>query len=125
MLELGFFGEEINLLVTQRCKFGPISVTTTNPDTTPVDFTGATIQGQIRSTFGKHLCNIDVTITNAALGQYEFSISESNAAKLPAGVDIDSPESTHVWDLEIVDSSGISRPLYYGKVSVRKKVTNL
>lgn len=123
MLELGFLGEEMNLLITQGTDFGPVTVTTTNPDDSPVDFTGCSIRGQVRSSFGKHLGNVVVDMPNPETGTYSFSIPAST--KLSAGLDLDSPDSNHTWDLELVESSGAIKPLYYGSVQVRKKVTKV
>lgn len=125
MLELGFLGEQLNLSMVQGADFGPVTITTKNPDNSPVDYTGCTIQGQIRTTYGKHLSNIAVSMPNPSTGVYTIGVSAANTSKLPAGVQLDSPDSIHVWDLELVDSSGIVTPLYYGTVTVRKKSTKL
>lgn len=123
MLELGFIGEELNLSMVQGADFGPITVTMTNPDTTPVDLTGSTIRGQIRTTYGKHLANLSVEIDNPSSGVYTFGVPAASTLKLPAGLELDSADSVHVWDLESVNSSGVVMPLYYGKVTVRKRAT--
>ncbi len=125
MLELGFLGEELNLTMVQGADFGPVLVTTTSPDDTPVDFTGCTFRGQIRSKFGKHLANITVTMDNPGDGEYSFGVPASVTAKLPAGADLDSEDSVHRWDLECVDSSGLIVPVYYGTVTVRKRITKV
>lgn len=123
MLELGSFGEELNLLLTQGADFGPITFTVKNPDGSPVDYTGCTVRGQARTRFGKHIFTVPVLMPNPELGVYSFSIPSNLSSKLPAGLDLESPDSLHVWDLELEDSSGAITPLYYGSIRVRRKVT--
>ena len=44
MATLGYIGERLDLLIRQGATFGPFDVTLANPDKTPVNLTGATVQ---------------------------------------------------------------------------------
>lgn len=122
---IGFLGEEYNLLIRQGATFGPVTVTMTNPDTTPVDLTGCTIRGKIRK---KALdvavvATFTVTITDAPNGEYQFLLTDEITSAIEAGEYASSSASKYVWDLEMEDTLGKVLPLYYGAVTVLREVT--
>ncbi len=125
MSTIGFIGAKLNLLIRQGCDFGPFNVTLTNPNTTPVILTGCTIKGQIRRKAADKTvaAEFNVSITNAAQGQYSFQLSDDVTSALEAADNLDDPISKYVWDMVLLDSSGRSTPLYYGDVAVFRGVT--
>lgn len=124
-LSIGFYGEELDLLVRQGAEFGPVTATMRNPDASPVDLTGCAIRGQVRKRAldASTVASLTVTITNAANGVYEFGMSNAVTAGIPAGEAANLPTSQYVWDLELQDVLGRVIPLYYGAVIVLREVT--
>jgi hypothetical protein len=122
---IGFLGEEYNLLIRQGATFGPVTVTMTNPDTTPVNLTGCTIRGKIRrkALDAAVVATFTVSITDAVNGGYQFSLTDEVTSAMTAGEYTSSSESKYVWDLEMEDTLGKVLPLYYGKVTVLREVT--
>ncbi len=140
---IGSIGERLDLLIRQGANFGPVRFTMTSPDGSlfpastdtpvpesafvPVDLTGCTIRGQIRKKPGDTdvAAALSVTVTDAPAGRYELSLSAATTAGLTAGANARAPESTYVWDLELVDSGGAVIPLYWGSVQVHREVTRV
>jgi len=121
---LGTLGEEMNLQIRQGATFGPFLFAMKNPDNTPVDLTDCLIRGQIRKT-PKSLewTDLDVSITAPSLGEYQIGLSLEMTTAMDAGTTITSQESLYVWDLELIDSMGLTTPLYYGTATVFREVT--
>jgi len=122
---LGYIGEKLNLLIRQGATLGPHVVTARNPDTTPVNLTGATIRGQIRKTALNPVITIalTVTMTDAVNGVFEFGLTDEQTAALVAGETQGDPASKYVWDMEMEDSVGRVLPLFYGDVAIFREVT--
>lgn len=122
---IGYKGEKLDLLIRQGATFGPIVLTITNPDNTPVDLADMTFRGQVRKTFNSQTVGATLTcqVTNAPGGQVTISIAATQTAMLEAGIDEDAPESSHVWDLEALEDGGRVVPYLYGDVKVFREVT--
>lgn len=127
MATLGYIGERLDLLVRQGATLGPFDATMQNPDGSAVNLIGATIRGQVRKKAldPTVVTDVDVTITDAALGKYSFGLSVAKTTIIPAGETIKDPSSLYVWDLEMVDALGRVIPLYYGSVNVFREVTRV
>lgn len=127
MAVVGTKGQELDLLIRQGASLGPIGCRLTNPDTSPMNLTGAVIRAQIRktasaaaSTGAAAVC----VITNALNGEftYEFT-TEATTALVADEVSEEAPASIYTWDMELQDASGRVTPLVYGKVNVFREVT--
>lgn len=127
MPQIGTKGSELDLLIRQGATFGPIVSTITNPDTSPMNLTGATFRAQIRKTPTSPLvegATADFTVTNAAAGQFSWGFSSAVTTLLAADSESElAAASTYVWDMELEDSTGRVIPLMYGKVNVFREVT--
>lgn len=127
MATLGYIGERLDLLVRQGATLGTFDATMQNPDGSAVNLIGATIRGQVRKKAldPTVVTDIDVTITDAALGKYSFGLSVAKTTVIAAGETLKEPASLYVWDLELVDATGRVIPLYYGNVTVFREVTRV
>lgn len=127
MATLGYIGERLDLLVRQGATLGTFDATMQNPDGSAVNLIGATIRGQVRKKAldPTVVTDIDVTITDAALGKYSFGLSVAKTTIIAAGETLKEPASLYVWDLELVDATGRVIPLYYGNVTVFREVTRV
>lgn len=125
MAVLGDIGEKIDLKIRQGADFGPITETLVNPNETPVDLTGCTVQGQIRKTAASTevVAAITFEIIDAAAGTIRWGLSNAQTAAIAAGDDLKARESRYVWDRELIDSTGRVVPLSYGDVLVWREVT--
>lgn len=125
MATLGNIGEKLDLLVKQGSTLGPFNATMKNPDGSPVNMTGMELRAQIRRTglSPTIVATIPATITNPALGQYTFGLSDEATAAIPAGETLKDPASKYVWDMELEDAAGNVMPLYYGDCKVFREVT--
>lgn len=124
-LEIGYFGERLDLKIRQGATFGPISASMLNPDGTPVDLTGCTLTAKIRrrALDVAVVKTIPVTITDAANGEYEFGLTDDETAAITAGERIHDQSSKYVWAMDLVDSAGRTIPLYYGQVIALRRST--
>lgn len=124
---IGYIGERLDLLIRQGADFGPMSATMVNPDQTLVDLTGCTIRGQIRKSGldATIVESFNTTILNQVTyrGQYKFWLTNAETAAIVAGETLADKASKYVWDLELLDSTGIVTALYYGDVLVQREVT--
>ncbi|CAN5753212.1 hypothetical protein BH11PSE12_BH11PSE12_08190 [soil metagenome] len=119
MAQLGYKGEKLDILIVQGADFGPYIATMTNPDGSPVNLTSCLIRGAIaKSPQTPAIAAINVMITNANAGQYQFGLTHGVTMAFTAGRTEDSPESRYMWQLELVDSTGHVTPLYYGDAAV-------
>jgi hypothetical protein len=123
--QLGYIGEKLNLLVRQGATLGPHSVTVRNPDLTPVNLTGSTVRGQIRrkALDVAIIETLNVVVTDAVNGVFEFGLTATETAALVAGEGIGDANSKYVWDMEWEDSTGRILPLFYGDCTVFREVT--
>jgi len=124
-LQIGYYGERMKLLIRQGATLGPFFATMVNPNATRVNLTGCTIRGQIRKTALNTVIveTLNVTITNAVQGEYNFGLTDEETALIPAGETIKDEESIYQWDLELQDAAGAVIPLYYGECIVLREVT--
>lgn len=93
----------------------PFSLELRNPDGTPMDLTGYTAQGGIRSigdpsTFWP----MTATIDNLA-GTVHYLLTTATAATIPAG--------EYVWDVQTTDPSGNVRTHVAGDVVIHEQAT--
>jgi hypothetical protein len=121
---IGSFGSKLNLNIRQGGTFDA-TATAKNPDTTPINLTGATVRGQIRK---KALDTAVVesftcTITDAVNGVFTFGLTDEETAAIAAGEQPTEEASLYVWDMELEDSLGRVTPLFYGNVTVLREVT--
>ena len=139
--QVGYIGEQLDLLVRQGATFGPLRFQMKSPDGSvlpeaadppipeaswqPVNLTGCTIRGQIR----KKPSDVDpvatftVDITAPLEGRYQIGLSAAQTAAIDTGATLAAPGSAFVWDLELEDSLGRVIPLYFGDVRVFREVT--
>lgn len=125
METLGDIGERINLLIRQGATFGPHRVTLTSPDGSPVDLVGSVVRGQMRvraGATGAPLADFAVAMIDAAGGIFEFGLSATVTAQLPAAAP-GSDRAVARWDMELEDAAGRVIPLFWGEASVVKEVT--
>ena len=102
-------GGDINWNVAQGTDFGPVTLTFTNPDNTPLNLTGCTLTSDIRKLPGGPIvANATVTITNATGGIATYLIPHAVTAALTAGANLNDPASLYLWDLKLVDALGLS-----------------
>jgi hypothetical protein len=126
MAQIGDKGAELDLLIRQGATFGPITITLSNPDNSPVSLVGSTIRVGIRKTPNSRDIEgfvVENTITNAIGGVFTMKISDESTTLLSADSESEfSPASTYLWNLDIEDSLGNSKPFFYGKVNVVRGV---
>ena len=118
-------GQELNLVIRQGATFGAIVCTLKDELGAPIDITGATFASQIRKTPTSRKatgCAVDTAIVDAVNGQFSFTISATESAKLVAGDTENDPESLYYWDLEMTLSGSVT-PFCYGTVKVFREVT--
>jgi len=92
----------------------------------PIDLTGYTISGKIKRKTSdvQALVSFTITVTNAALGQFTFSLTASQTATLPVkhGLDGQKEILECVYDIEAVTGSTVYRILE-GVCSISPEVT--
>lgn len=127
MAQVGFRGKRLDIIARQGADVGPFVVTLFNPDLSPVNLTGCTIQGQVRKNALDSVKTADFTITilDASIGKFSFSILSSVSKDIPAGEFQRSPESLYYWDMELLDSTNKTTPLYYGEYLNFREVSRL
>jgi len=127
MAVVGTKGQQVDLLIRQGASLGPVACRLTNPDTSPMNLTGATIRAQIRKTASDALSTgaaAVCTVTNAANGEFTYEFTVEDTTLLTADATSESaPASVYVWDMELEDSVGRVTPLVYGTVNVFREVT--
>lgn len=122
--QLGYKGEKLDILIVQGADFGPYLATMANPDGSPVNLTDCQIIGMIaKSPNTPAIVPMDVTITDAAAGQYRFGLGNLASNSIPAGRTEDVPESRYIWQLQLIDSARHITPLYYGDVGIFRGLT--
>lgn len=128
MAQVGFRGERLDLLVRQGATLGPYIVTLSNPDGSPVNLTGCTIQGQVRKNAldaGDPVASFEIVYIDRISGQFSFGISHESTAQIPAGEFQKDEESQYQWDMELLDSQSRIIPLYYGNFENFREVTRV
>ena len=128
MAQVGSRGVRLDLLVRQGATLGPHNCVLTNPNGTPVDLTGCTIQGQVRKdplSTGTPDATFVIEYTDRIAGKFSFTIPHAVTAALAAGEYQDSQESLYQWDMELVDSQSRIIPLWYGDFLNFREVTRV
>jgi hypothetical protein len=127
MPTLGYIGERLDLLVKQGSTLGPFPVELKDSVGAAIDLTGCNIRGHIRrkALDTALVKSFNVVITDAAAGKFSFSLSDEETATIPAGEELKDRDSIYVWDMELEDSAGSVRPLYYGELKVFREVTRV
>lgn len=125
MSSIGDIGNKLDLVIKQGSTFGPFKVTLVNPDDTPVNLTGSTVNGQIRRSAldDSVAATLTAQITSATEGEFQFGLTSTETAQMVAGERKEDLASLYVWDMTLVDSEGRVIPLYYGDVRVVRGVT--
>lgn len=126
MPKIGSIGERLDIVLRQGSTLGPFIVTLTNPNGTPVDLTGATIEGQVRKNAtdsGTPVATFDIVYINRAAGQFSFGMSKAVTVLIPAGEYQQDEASQYKWDMELTDSLTRCIPLYYGNFENFREVT--
>lgn len=128
-MPIGNFGAEESLDIRQGATFGPINATLTNPDASPVNIIGWMFRGQVRRSPTATLtpgATFEFTITNAAQGQFTFSISDEQTTLLQADpLGPDAPASQYVYDIEAELPDGRVLALIFGTARVQREVTKV
>jgi hypothetical protein len=121
---VGNVGEELNLRIRQGADF-ILLFQFKDANGNPTDLTGATFKSQIRKTATTTAVTKEFlfTVTDAVNGEVKMSLTAAETRSIKAVDDPKSGENVYVWDMEMVDSSGITIPLYYGNVSIFREVT--
>lgn len=126
MAQIGSIGERLDIILRQGSTLGPFLVTLTDKLGVPIDLTGATIQGQVRKNaldMGAPVAVFAISYVNRVLGQFTFGIPRSETVNIPAGEYQKDEASQYKWDMEFLDSTGRSIPLYYGNFENFREVT--
>lgn len=126
MPKIGSIGERLDIVLRQGSTLGPFIVTLTNPNGTPVDLTGATIEGQVRKNAtdaGTPVATFDIVYINRLAGQFSFGMSKATTVSIPAGEYQQDEASQYKWDMELTDSLTRCIPLYYGNFENFREVT--
>lgn len=97
-----------------------------NP-TTPVDLTGSVVTMQFRRKgldTGTPPAEATCTITDAAAGKFNPSMTAAQTAAIPAGELITSKESAYTFDVFVTwTATGIKWELYHGNAFFFRRVT--
>ena len=129
MPQIGSKGANLDLLIRQGATFGPIVVTLTNPDTSPMDITSCVFRAQIRKTPSSTTTpggSATTAIVSALAGQFSYEFPSALTTALTAdSTSEESAASQYVWDLEMDDAAGRTIPLLYGVVKVFREVTKV
>lgn len=123
--QIGFIGEELDLLIRQGATFGPFRMTIKNPDGSPVNLQDAVFRGQIRKAPDSLTIEaaFQFMVTDPMQGKVEFEIDAVTTAAIVAGMTASSNESAYVYDIEYVNEANRVLPLLYGKVALFREVT--
>ena len=126
MPQIGTKGAELDLLIKQGATFGPHSCQLLNPDNSPMDITDCVFRAKAKKAFNSpDLQSYPATFTviNALEGRFTWAFTAEVTATMQAGPTEDHKDSAHVWDMEMVDSSGNTIPLLYGTIKVFREIT--
>ena len=119
-ITLGTLGVNVDLQIKQGATFAAVVVSLKNPDGTPLVLTDKVLSGSVRRRFNDAaLVPLTVDVTDAAQGQFMFSIPAADTVDLVPGPKITDAASEFVWDLNMLDTvSEEIRPVFYGKAVV-------
>lgn len=124
MQVLSNYGAQLNLAIAQGTDFGPVTLTFTNPDTTPLNLTGCTLAAALKSQpLGPVVEPFTMTITDPTHGVATLFMPAATTAALTCGPSPFDVASVYQWDMKLTDASGdVSRPLW-GTASVLRSIT--
>ena len=128
MAQIGFRGERLDLVARQGASLGPYVVTLENPNGTPVDLTGCTIQGQVRKNAldtGAPVATFVIVYVDRMNGKFSFEIPHAETAAIPAGEFQKDDASLYEWDMELLDSQNRITPIFYGVYENFREVTRV
>lgn len=126
MAQIGSIGERLDIILRQGSTLGPFLVTLTNPNGTPIDLTGCTIQGQVRKNAldtGNPIASFDIVYIDRINGKFSFGIARTVTVAIPAGEYQKDEQSQYRWDMELIDTLSRCIPLYYGNFENFREVT--
>lgn len=120
---VGTFGKLVTLWLRQGMELGPFNVLLKS-NGVAVDMTGSTVRGHIRESISAAAFTpFDITLVNTSTVSFTFGLDKDASDLL---IRTAAPiESAYVWDIEWLDSSGKPRPVFYGDMRVRKRVTRV
>lgn len=122
--KIGSIGQQLNLLIKQGGTFGPHEVTLTNPDSTPVNLTGCTLEGGVKhKVTDQNFVPFAFVMTDPANGVFTFGMTDETTSLLAAGAQLTDLASKAVYDISLNDTAGQRVPLFYGDVEVFRRVT--
>lgn len=122
--ELGWVGEEVDLVVRQGQTFA-LDLVLEREDGTKVDLTGATLVGQVRRrpTATSTSATFAVEVLSAELGEVRLSLAHETTAALACGRNLYDADSTYVYDVELHNVDGTIDPVCWGMLRVHREVT--
>ena len=92
------------------------------------DLTGYTGKCQIRTASkdagGKLIINIPVTFSTVSIGVFTLALTAAQTSSIPAPGKMYNNLSVYVYDIELVDPSGLVRRVFNGTVSISPEVTD-
>ncbi len=103
----------INFNVIQGDTFRRNATFRQKSDQTPVNLAGSTVSGKVRLKSGTEI-SLVCSVTDAALGKFQFELSASTTATLPEGV--------HRIEVQVVYSDATVQTLITGNIVVRGQV---
>jgi hypothetical protein len=122
---IGNIGDRLDLRIKQGADFGPVVVTLTNPDNSPMDLTGGSVQGMVKKkpSDATPAATLRTAIVDAAAGKCQFWLTHADTLGIKAGAEMTDPQSAYTWDFFFIDSQGRRLPLLYGDALVFREVT--
>lgn len=122
---VGSYGQRLDLYIRQGASFGPVVVNVVDTDGAVVSLSGCTISGQIRekALSAAKLAEFVFDITDAASGQFTFSLSASDTSAIEAPEKIGAISGKYPYDIEVADSTGRIVPVFWGWAIVQREVT--
>lgn len=119
----------LDIVISQGADYRLRVTSTTRADGTPWNLTtpGTTIRGKIRDTFdaGASLVDFTATVTDAATGAFDLTLTNVQTAGLAVSGSLESRERTGalgVYDVELVEGSEVTRILE-GDVRLSREAT--
>lgn len=123
-LVIGTIGVQAVLTLRQGMSFGPHRVLI-KADGVAVDVTGSTIRGHIRETVASaSYVPFDIVLVNSSTVSFTFGLEQDVSDELVRNALNSALESAYVFDLEWFDGA-VMRPLFYGELRVRRRVTRV
>ncbi len=126
MAQIGSIGDRLDIVLRQGSTLGPFLVTLTDKLGVPIDLTGGTIRAQVRKNaldIGSPVAVFTITYVDRVLGKFTFGIPREETVTIPAGEYQKDEASQYKWDMEFLDSTNRSIPLYYGNFENFREVT--